>query len=133
MYQKEIAHHSIYSSWQAFLNSLDVRAFENWSFFCGPVLAIPLLLLPKVFLDRRTRPLVVILALMLGLNLFQMVLYPYHLGPIVPALFAIVAQGARHIYVVLVAIQSRAGDGLCSAASAVRGRCKHPEIGSIRS
>jgi hypothetical protein len=64
-------------------------------------LTIPLLLLPRVFLDRRTRPLVAILALMLGLNLFQMVLYPYHLGPIVPALFAIVAQGARHIYVFL--------------------------------
>ena len=43
----------------------------------------------------------VILALMLGLNLFQMVLYPYHLGPIVPALFAIIAQGSRHIYVLL--------------------------------
>jgi hypothetical protein len=101
MYQKEIAHHSIYSSWQAFLDSLDVRAFENWSFFCGPVLTIPLLLLPRVFLDRRTRPLVVILAVILGLNLFQMVLYAYHLGPIIPALFAIVAQGARHVYVLL--------------------------------
>jgi hypothetical protein len=101
MYQKEIAHHSIYNSWQEFVASLDLRAFENWSFFFGPVLTIPLLLLPRVFLDRRTRPLVTILALMLGLNLFQMVLYPYHLGPIVPALFAIVAQGARHIYVLL--------------------------------
>ena len=101
MYQKEIAHHSIYSSWNAFVDSLDVRAFENWSFFCGPVLTIPLLLLPKVFLDRRTRPLVVILAVMLGLNLFQMVLYPYHLGPLVPALFAVIAQGSRHIYVLL--------------------------------
>jgi len=49
----------------------------------------------------RTRPLVVILAVMLGLNLLQMVLYPYHLGPIVPALFAVIAQGARHIYVLL--------------------------------
>ncbi len=46
MYRKEIAHHNIYSSWHAFLDSLDVRAFENWSFFCGPVLTIPLLLLP---------------------------------------------------------------------------------------
>jgi len=101
MYRKEIAHHTIYSSWHAFLDSLDVRAFENWSFFCGPALTIPLLLLPKVFLDRRTRPLVVILAVILGLNLFQMVLYAYHLGPIVAALFAIVAQGARHIYVSL--------------------------------
>lgn len=101
MYEKEVAHHNIYSSWNAFLDSLDIRAFENWSFFCGPVLTIPLLLLPNVFLDRRTRPLVVILAVMLGLNLFQMVLYPYHLAPIVPALFAIIAQGSRHIYVLL--------------------------------
>jgi len=101
MYRKEIAHHTIYSSWHTFVDSLEVRAFENWSFFCGPVLTIPLLLLPQVFLDRRTRPLVLILAVMLGLNLFQMVLYPYHLGPIVPAIFAVIAQGARHIYVLL--------------------------------
>lgn len=101
MYEKEIYHHTIYSSWHTFADSLDVRAFENWSFFCGPVLTIPLLFLPAVFLDRRTRPLVVILAVMLGLNLFQMVLYPYHLGPIVPAIFAVIAQGSRHIYVLL--------------------------------
>ena len=101
MYRKEIAHHNIYSSWNWFVDSLDIRAFENWSFFCGPVLTLPLLLLPRVFLDRRTRPLVVILAVMLGLNLFQMVLYPYHLGPLVPVIFAIIAQGARHIYVLL--------------------------------
>jgi hypothetical protein len=101
MYRKEIAHHAIYSSWRGFLDSLDVRAFENWSFFCGPVLTIPLLMLPQVFLDRRTRPLIIFLAIILGLNLFQMVLYPYHLGPIVPAIFAIVAQGSRHIFVLL--------------------------------
>jgi hypothetical protein len=101
MYRKEIAHHEIYSSWDRFVDSLDVRAFENWSFFGGPALTIPLLLLPQVFLDRRTRPLVVILAVMLGLNLFQMVLYAYHLGPIIPALFAVIAQGSRHVYVLL--------------------------------
>jgi len=101
MYLKEIAHHQIYSSWRAFLESVDQRALDNWAFFCGPVLTIPLLFLPQVFLDRRTRPLVVILAVMLGVNLFQMVLYPYHLGPVVPLLFAAIAQGARHIYVLL--------------------------------
>jgi hypothetical protein len=101
MYQKEIAHHEIYSSWSRFVESLNLRAFENWSFFCGPALTIPLLLLPAAFLDRRTRPLVLILAVMLALNFFQMVLYPYHLGPIVPALFAVIAQGARHLYVLL--------------------------------
>ncbi len=101
MYEKEIAHHQIYSSWKAFVGSLDERAFDNWVFFCGPLLTIPLLFLPRVFLDRRTRPLVIILAAMLGLNLFQMVLYPYHLGPIVPAIFAVIAQGSRHLYVLL--------------------------------
>lgn len=101
MYEKEVAHRQIYSDWKVFVKSVDMRAFENWSFFCGPVLTIPLLLLPAVFLDRRTRPLVVILAVMLGLNLFQMVLYPYHLGPIVAILFAVIAQGARHVYVLL--------------------------------
>jgi hypothetical protein len=101
MYRKEIAHHSIYTSWHAFLDSLDVRAFENWAFFCGPVLTIPFLFLPNVFGDRRTRPLVVILAAMLGLNLVQMLLYPYHLGPIVPVIFAVIAQGSRHFYVLL--------------------------------
>lgn len=101
MYEKEIAHHQIYSSWQLFAGSLGERAFGNWAFFWGPLLTIPLLFLPQVFLDRRTRPLVIILAVMLGLNLFQMVLYPYHLGPIVPAIFAVIAQGARHLYVLL--------------------------------
>jgi len=105
MYEKEIAHHEIYSSAGRFLDSLGVREFENWSFFCGPALTIPLLLLPAVFLDRRTRPLVVILAVLAGVNLFQMVLYPYHLGPVVPALFAVIAQGARHIYVLLARIK----------------------------
>ena len=101
MYLKEIAHHNIYTSWDRFTDSLGLRAFENWTFFCGPALTIPLLLLPSVFLDWRTRPLVVLLAIMFALNLFQMVLYPYHLGPIVPALFVVIAQGARHLYVLL--------------------------------
>jgi len=101
MYRKEIAHHNIYNSWNWFVDSLDVRAFENWSYFCGPVLTIPLLFLPRVFLDRRTRPLLLILAVIIGLNLFQMVWYSYHLGPIVPALFAVIAQGSKHIYVLL--------------------------------
>jgi hypothetical protein len=113
MYQKEIAHHNIYSSWDRLVDSIDLRAFENWSFFLGPALTIPLLFLPRVFSDRRTRPLVVICAIMLGLNLFQMVLYPYHLGPVVPAFFAVIAQGARHIYVLL--SRSRPARGLAFA------------------
>jgi hypothetical protein len=39
------------------------------------------------------------LAIILGLNLLQMLLYPYHLAPVVPILFTLVAQGSRYIYV----------------------------------
>lgn len=113
MYEKEVAHHLIYTDWKYFIDSLAVRASENWAFFCGPVLTIPLLLLPSVFMDRRTRPLVIILALMLGLNLFQMVLYPYHLAPVTALLFVLITQGARHIYVLLA--RMRPGRGLVFA------------------
>jgi hypothetical protein len=109
MYQKEIAHHNIYARWDYFIDSLDVRALENWSFFCGPALTIPLLLIGVVFKDRRTRPLVIIAALMLVVNLFQMVLYPYHLAPIAAILFTIIAQGTRHVYVLLSRIKPARG------------------------
>ena len=101
MYVKEIQHRDIYKRWDAFLDNLDTRFFDNWTFFIGPLLTVPLILLPWIFRDRRTRPLVVFLGLIAALNLLQMVLYPYHLAPVVPILFAIVAQGARHIYVSL--------------------------------
>jgi hypothetical protein len=57
--------------------------------------------LPWVFHDRRTRPLVLFIGAIAILNLFQLVLYPYHLGPVVGVMFAIVAQGMRHLYVLL--------------------------------
>lgn len=101
MYTKEVRHHDIYQSPRKFLDNLVTRAFDNWTFFFGPVLTVPLILLPRVWRNRRTRPLVIFVALALGLNLLQMVLYPYHLAPVVPVMFAIVACGARYVYVAL--------------------------------
>jgi hypothetical protein len=108
MYAKEIRHRDIYKSWGALLENLNTRFLDNWTFFIGPLLSAPLF---WVYRSRRTRPLTIFLALVIGLNLLQMVLYPYHLGPVVPILFAIVAQGARHIYVRL----SRHRRGICFA------------------
>jgi hypothetical protein len=73
--------------------------FDNWTYFIGPVLTVPLIFLPWVFHDRRTRPLVFFAGAIAALNLFQLVLYPYHLAPLVGVMFAIVAQGLRHLYV----------------------------------
>ncbi len=101
MYQQELKQRERFSTPLNFVESLDVRLYDNWTFFFGPLLTAPLLLLPWIFRDRRTRPLVVFLCVIAAVNLVQMVLYPYHLGPVVPIMFAIVAQGIRHIYVSL--------------------------------
>jgi hypothetical protein len=101
MYLKEVAQRDAYNTPLKILDNLLVRLFDNWTYFIGPVLTVPLLFLPWVYRDRRTRPLVVFIGAIAVLNLFQLVLYPYHLGPVVAILFALVVQGMRHLYVVL--------------------------------
>jgi hypothetical protein len=91
MYLKELNHRTIYSSADILINNLVTRLFENWIFLIGPLLTIPLFFLSNVWRDRKTRPLILFVVLIFFLNLFQMVLYPFHLGPVVPAMFTIVA------------------------------------------
>ncbi len=101
MYLKEVSQRDVYSTPLKIVDNLLTRLFDNWTYFIGPVLTVPLLFLPWVFRDRRTRPLVLFIAAIAILNLFQLVLYPYHLGPVVGVMFALVAQGMRHLYVQL--------------------------------
>jgi hypothetical protein len=101
MYTKEIHNRDVYSTLPRALDNLAMRLFDSWTFLVGPVLTAPLIFIFWLFRDRRTRPLVVMLAFMAILNVFQLVLYPYHLAPVIPILFAILAQGMRHIYVSL--------------------------------
>jgi hypothetical protein len=115
MYTKEVQHHDIYKTPERLLDNLITRLFDNWTFFFGGVLTGPLLLLPLVWLDRRTQPLVLFLGVIVGLNLAQMVLYPYHLGPVVPIMFAIVTQGIRHLYVSISRISRLRGLALAAA------------------
>jgi hypothetical protein len=98
MYFKEVNHRTIYSSAKTLLDNFTTRLFENWIFLLGPLLTVPLLFLPQVWRDPTTRPLLLFVALMAFLNLFQMVLYPFHLGPVVPAIYAVVAACIRHMW-----------------------------------
>jgi hypothetical protein len=101
MYLKEVAQRDAYNSPFKILDNLLTRLFDNWTYFIGPVLTLPLMFLPWLVRDRRTRPLVAFIGVIAILNLFQLVLYPYHLGPVVGVMFALVAQGMRHLYVQL--------------------------------
>jgi hypothetical protein len=97
MYIKEVKHRDIYKSPDALLDNLFTRLFDNWTFLIGPLLTLPLLFLSRVFRDKNMRPLLLLTALILFLNLFQMVLYPFHLAPVVAAIFTIVAAGVMHL------------------------------------
>ena len=99
MYALEARRRDIYTSTDRFIENLAIRIFDSWSFFIGPILTVALVLLPWIWQDRRTRPLHIFMGVMAALNLFQMVLFPYHLGPIVPIIFTLVAQALRHVYV----------------------------------
>ncbi|HXK07288.1 MAG TPA: hypothetical protein VMS37_33140 [Verrucomicrobiae bacterium] len=99
MYRNEVEHHQRYSSWDHIVDSLGVRLFDVWTFFMGPLLTFPVLLVPSFYRNRRFRPLLLFLALIAVLNLAQMVLYPYHLSPVVPVIFALLAGAMRYAYV----------------------------------
>ena len=98
MFLKELNHRSIYASPVELLDNLTTRLYDNWTFLIGPLLTVPLFFLPWIVRARRTRPMVVFVGAICFLNLFQMVLYPFHLGPVVPVGFAVVTAGIQLIW-----------------------------------
>jgi hypothetical protein len=97
MYDLEVAHHDIYGSAPALIENLVTRLFDNWAYLIGPVLTIPLLFaFARCF--GRAKLLILLFAAMVVVNLSQLLLYPYHLAPVVPVLFCLIAFGAQYIY-----------------------------------
>jgi hypothetical protein len=97
MYDLEVSHREIFKNGETLTHSLVTRAFDNWSFLIGPVLTIPFLVALLRF-GRGTRTLLLLLSVDLFLNLFQLLLYPYHLAPVVPIVFCLIASGSQVIY-----------------------------------
>jgi hypothetical protein len=99
-----------YTNWEMrdFLYARTVRGFAHNAamklgiglfFFFGIALFPPLVMLPRVFLDRRLRFLciaVVVSVLGLGLNVW---LFPHYLAPLTCALYALLLQAMRHLRV----------------------------------
>ena len=96
MRQHELSNRTIYTEPRLFLQNLNLKLFENWAFFLGPLLTIPLAFAKW---RQRTWPLLFCVLALLALSVVQMVLYPYHLAVAVPALFGIVTLGVRTSYV----------------------------------
>jgi hypothetical protein len=66
-------------------------------FFAGVALLPPLIMLPRVFRDRRIRFLVVCLLIVLCGVLLQTWLIPHYLAAVTPAIYAVGLQAMRHL------------------------------------
>jgi hypothetical protein len=110
MYEKEVSHHIHYSTPALAIDSLDTRFFDCWVFFVGPVLTLPMLLLPWALTEKDHLILAGLMALEAFVNLFQLLLYPQHLAHVTGVIFGLLTLGFWYLY------------GLVSRVSPVRAR-----------
>jgi hypothetical protein len=74
------------------------KFFRLWLFYLGPILTLPLLVLPRVVRDRKMRlPLVVCGAMAVGLAV-ETWAFPHYLAPATAALYLILVQCMRHLW-----------------------------------
>jgi hypothetical protein len=69
------------------------------SFFLGPALAVPLVMLPWIFRDRRVRPLLWISGVLLAGFLGETWFYPHYAAPATALIYAVMLQCMRHLRV----------------------------------
>ena len=69
-------------------------------FFCGIALLPPLLMFRRVVMDRRTRFLVVCMAVMMAGMIVQIFLIPHYLAPFTVVFYALGLQAMRHLRLV---------------------------------
>jgi hypothetical protein len=80
-----------------FIHKLGEKISTSWGFYLGPVLSIPLLLLPWVFRDRRMRfPLFASALFLLGI-LIETWASPHYLAAATGLLYLVLMQCIRHL------------------------------------
>lgn len=119
MHALEISHRQAYSTFGRTVDSIFYRMVTGWNFYSGPALTAPLLFLPFVIRDRRTRVPTLIGLAMCALNLLQLMLYPQHLAAITGVIFLAVTQGLRHLRAALVLWRPAAGPRFAAVAATV--------------
>jgi len=82
---------------RGFLELTVEKLIGTWEFYIGPVLTIPLLVLPLIFRDRRVRPLLLMVGAFALALFFETWFMPHYAAPVAAAIFAILVQCLRHI------------------------------------
>src|SRR3984893_17951634 len=66
-------------------------------FYAGIILLMPLIMLRRVFLDRRIRFLVVCVMVLIAGQLIEIYLVPHYIAPFTAAFYAMGLQAMRHL------------------------------------
>jgi len=86
-------------SWPGFLPYTVEKVGFMFLFYAGFVLLIPLVMIRRVFLDRRIRFLVISVLILAAGMLIEVFLLPHYVAPFTAAFYAIGLQAMRHLRV----------------------------------
>ena len=92
---------SMFEEVQSFKGLLQRRLRQGlrlWNFFGGPLLSIPLLLVPWAVRDRRMRMLTVACMFFFFVLCFVLWIMPHYLAPVLSAAWLLLVQATRHLY-----------------------------------
>ncbi len=95
--------HDFYTGWEKrlFLRNKSVEAIARkatryWLFFLSPLFTLPFILFPRAVLDRRVRPLLIILTVF-ALGLFYEIYgLPHYAAPATAVVWGLLVQALRH-------------------------------------
>ncbi|MGC2213784.1 MAG: hypothetical protein WA419_05240 [Silvibacterium sp.] len=97
--QKEVALYESVHSLTAFVPGTLTKFASAFLFFAGIALLPPLIMLRRVFLDRRIRFLVICTFVLAAGMLLEIFLFPQYIAPFTAAFYAIGLQAMRHLRV----------------------------------
>lgn len=82
-----------------FVTGTLLKATKGILFYAGIVLLLPLIMFRRVCLDRRTRFLILCLAVLAAGMILEVYLLPHYLAPFTAAMYAVGLQATRHLRV----------------------------------
>jgi len=98
-YDQELNTYQRVHSWTGFIPTVFLKLAITFLFFAGFALLPPLIMLRRVFLDRRVRFLVLSVLVLAAGMLIEIYLVPHYLAPFTAAFYAIGLQAMRHLRV----------------------------------
>jgi hypothetical protein len=98
-FQNELTEFNKIHKTSGFLPQTFVKVLRSFEFYAGLVLLPPLIMMRRIFLDRRIRFLVLCVFILAAGMLIEIFLIPHYLAPFTAAFYAIGLQAMRHLRV----------------------------------